>query len=167
MTVPTCWYLLSNAPDNSHGHGDHGAHHSEPHAEKKEEEPKVADVVEEKSEEAAEEKADDKASEKSEESSEAETKEVDTPVTSEDEVEKEGNTVEESKPVEEAPADSKPAEETPAEEAVEEKVCDGLYPNRRSADYVKPTEQNSQSEEKQQSEGTLEAAKAEEIVNPK
>jgi hypothetical protein len=166
VTVPTCWYLLSNAPDNSHGHGDHGAHHSESHAEKKEKEPKVADMVEEKSEEAAEEKADDKASEKSEESSEAETKEVDTPVTSEDEVEKEGNTVE-RKPVEEVPADSKPAEETPAEEAVEEKVCYGLYPNRHSADYVKPTEQNAQSEEKQESEGTPEAAKTEETVNPK
>lgn len=79
VTLPTCWYLLSNAPDTSHGHGDHGEDHGKSHGEEEtEEEP------EEKSEEKDE--ADDKDSEKSEDSdSDGDAKEADTPDTSEDE----------------------------------------------------------------------------------
>lgn len=89
VTVPACWWILSNAPDTSHGHGEHGGHgeeHGEEHKEESEEESKDEPEaeVEEKSDEA--EKADD--SEKSEESdSENEKKDTDTPETSDDEEE--------------------------------------------------------------------------------
>lgn len=86
VTVPTCWYLLSNAPDTSHGHGDHGDDHGKSHGKKEEsEEPK--DEPEEESEGKSEESGeDDKDSEKSEDSDSGdEDKAADTPDTSEDE----------------------------------------------------------------------------------
>jgi hypothetical protein len=78
VTVPSCWYLLQNAPDTSHGHGDHGDHgesHGESHGEEKE------DETEEKSKD--EEKSEDK--EDSESDSDSDSKEADTPDTSDDE----------------------------------------------------------------------------------
>jgi hypothetical protein len=82
VTVPTCWYLLSNAPDTSHGHGDHGDAHGESHGEEHEE-PKESKDEGETSED-AEEKGEE--SDKSEDpDSEDETKDADTPDTSDDE----------------------------------------------------------------------------------
>jgi hypothetical protein len=82
VTVPACWYLLSNAPDTSHGHGDHDDAHGKSHEEEEVEEPKDES---EKSEE-GEEKEDNKDNEKSEDSdSDDEKKEEDTPDTSDDE----------------------------------------------------------------------------------
>jgi hypothetical protein len=80
VTVPTCWYLLSNAPNTSHGHDDHGdshgAAHDEKHEEPKEEEGEKSEDPEGKEEE----------SEKSEDSdSEDEKKDTDTPDNSDDE----------------------------------------------------------------------------------
>jgi hypothetical protein len=96
VTVPSCWYLLSNGPDTSHGHGDHGDSHGKEHEEEHEEESKDEDSEgkseekpEEKSEDKSEEgddKADDGDSEKSEDSdSGEEDKGADTPDISDDE----------------------------------------------------------------------------------
>lgn len=98
VTVPTCWYLLSNAPDTAHGHGDHGDSHGKEHDE---EHAESKDEPEEESKDEGEDKeassdAEDKDSEKSEDSdsSDDEKKEPDTPDTSDDEGddEKGGNT---------------------------------------------------------------------------
>ena len=76
VTVPTCWYLLSNAPDTSHGHDDHGDSHGAAHDENHEEEGGKPEDSEGKEEE----------SEKSEDSdSEDEKKDTDTPDNSDDE----------------------------------------------------------------------------------
>merc|ERR1712072_665219 len=43
VTAPACWWILSNSPDTSHGHGDHGGHgkeHEEEHKDEAEEESK-------------------------------------------------------------------------------------------------------------------------------
>lgn len=91
VTVPTCWYLLSNGPDTSHGHGGHDDGHGESQ-EESEPEQESKDEAEDKSEEKAEESADDKESDKSEDSDDE--KAADTPDTSDDEGEsKDGNTV--------------------------------------------------------------------------
>ena len=74
VTIPSCWYLLSNAPDNSHGHDDHGAAHSESHG--KEDHHEESKEEPEEPEESAE-KSEAKDSEKDEESgSEDEGKDV-------------------------------------------------------------------------------------------
>ena len=85
--MPACWYLLSNAPDTSHGHANHGDDHGKSHGEEEEEtEEQSKDEPEEKSEETADEKGDGEDSEKPADSdSEDEAKEADTPDTSEDE----------------------------------------------------------------------------------
>lgn len=96
VTVPTCWFLISNKPDNSHAHGDHGdshgAHageHEEEEEKSEEEEEKPEEKEDEKpadSEEKTEEKEEPKESDKSEGSdSKDEAKEQDTPATSDDE----------------------------------------------------------------------------------
>jgi len=93
VTVPTCWFLISNAPDNSHGHGGHGDSHGKAHAEEHEEEEKSEE--EEKpeehedkpaeSEEKTEDKEEPKETDKSDESSsDDEAKDQDTPATSDD-----------------------------------------------------------------------------------
>jgi hypothetical protein len=75
VTVPTCWYLLSNAPDTSHGHDDHGDSHGAAHDENHEEEPKEEEGGKPEDPEGKEEE-----SEKSEDSdSEDEKKDTDTP----------------------------------------------------------------------------------------
>jgi hypothetical protein len=90
VTIPSCWYLLSNAPEPAHGHGDHGDSHGKEHEEEHEEEPK--DEPEEESKDEAEDKeasseTEDKDSEKSEDSDSGddEKKESGTPDTSDDE----------------------------------------------------------------------------------
>ena len=81
VTVPTCWYLLSNAPDTSHGHDDHGDSHGAAHDENHEEEPKEEEGGKSEDSEGKEEE-----SEKSEDSdSEDEKKDTDTPDNSDDE----------------------------------------------------------------------------------
>lgn len=90
VTVPACWYLLSNAPKPTHGHGDHGDSHSKEHKDEHEEESK--DESEEESKDESEDKeastdAEDNDSEKSadSDSGDDEKKEADTPDTSDDE----------------------------------------------------------------------------------
>ncbi|CZT41127.1 related to cylicin I [Rhynchosporium secalis] len=103
VTAPACYYILSNAPDTSHGHGDHGAHgdeHDEEHKEESEESDEESkdeskDEPEAKAEEKsddAEEKSEEKSIDKEEESeksvesdSEDDKKDADTPETSDDE----------------------------------------------------------------------------------
>lgn len=78
MTVPACWYLLSNAPDASHGHDDHGGSHGAAHGKEHEEE--------EEGEKAEDAEGKEEESEKYEDSeSEDESKDQETPDTSEDE----------------------------------------------------------------------------------
>jgi len=90
VTVPTCWYLLANGSDTSHGHDDHGEVHGKSHGDEEEAEEESKDVSEEKTEDSSEEKED---SEKSEDSdSEEDEKETDTPDTSDDEEEDEKTT---------------------------------------------------------------------------
>lgn len=92
VTVPTCWFLISNKPESSHGHGGHGdSHgaHAEEHEEeeqKSEEEEKPEEKEDDKpaeSEEKPEEKEEPKKSDESD--SDDETKDQDTPATSDDE----------------------------------------------------------------------------------
>lgn len=69
VTVPTCWYLLSNTPEPAHGHGDHGDSHGEEHEEEHKEESKDEPEEESKDEDKeASSDAEDKDSEKSEDS---------------------------------------------------------------------------------------------------
>ncbi|KAI9051489.1 hypothetical protein LZ554_004535 [Drepanopeziza brunnea f. sp. 'monogermtubi'] len=85
VTIPSCWWILSKAPDASHGHGGHGGEHGEAHGEehKEEAEEEAEDKAEEKSDE-AEAKSDDSG--KSEESDSDDDKdESNTPKTSDDE----------------------------------------------------------------------------------
>jgi len=82
VTVPTCWYLISNAPDTSHGHEDHGGDHgSKSHGEEHvEEEPEVEP-----------EDGNEKGEEDSNKSEDSDSEAADTPDTSDDEAE-DGNT---------------------------------------------------------------------------
>ncbi|KAE8444057.1 hypothetical protein EG329_000925 [Mollisiaceae sp. DMI_Dod_QoI] len=85
VTVPTCWYLLSNAPEAAHGHGhgdSHGKEHGEEHGDEAED-----DSKDEGEDTRASSDAEDKDSEKSEDSdsSDDEKQEADTPDTSDDE----------------------------------------------------------------------------------
>jgi len=89
VTIPTCWWLLSNGPDTSHGHDTHGASHVKSHKhEEEDEEPEAEEdgdkEAEEKSED-GEEKQDEKDSDKSDESDSYGGKDADTPDTSDDE----------------------------------------------------------------------------------
>jgi hypothetical protein len=81
VTVPACWYLVSNAPDTSHGHDDHGDPHGAAHGKKHEDEPKEEDGEGEKSEDT---EGEEEESQKSEDSDDEDNGE-DTPDTSEDE----------------------------------------------------------------------------------
>lgn len=87
--MPTCWWLLSNSPDTSHGHGGHDDGHGKSHDEESEPEDESTDD--------ADGSADDKGSERSEDSDSGDdSKEADTPDTSDDEGEepkKDGNIV--------------------------------------------------------------------------
>jgi len=75
ITIPACWYLLSNAADASHGHGDHGDAHGKSHD--KEEHEEVAKKGEE---------PEQTDGEKSEDSGSDDVKKgEDTPDTSDDE----------------------------------------------------------------------------------
>ncbi|ATZ48524.1 hypothetical protein BCIN_03g07260 [Botrytis cinerea B05.10] len=92
VTVPSCWFLISNKPEPAHSHGGHGDSHAhEEHEEEKEEEVEEKEEdkpaeSEEKTEEKTEDKEEPKESEKTEESdSDDEAKEQDTPATSDDE----------------------------------------------------------------------------------
>lgn len=88
ITVPSCWFILSNSPDTSHGHGGHGGHddsHGKEHEEEAKEESADDAETEEKPDEGAE-KEDD--SDKSEDSDSGDEKEADTPETSDNESEK-------------------------------------------------------------------------------
>lgn len=102
ITIPSCWYLLSNAPEPAHGHGDHGDSHSKEHEEHKEElKEESTDEPETESKDEGDEKevsndAEDKDSEKSQDSDSGddEKKEADTPESSDDEdseVKEDGN----------------------------------------------------------------------------
>jgi hypothetical protein len=83
VTVPSCWYLLQNGPNTSHGHGDHGDEHGKEHGNAHGEE---HDKEESKKES---ESSDDKSSEKGEDSDSGdESKGADTPDTSDDEGDK-------------------------------------------------------------------------------
>jgi len=93
VTVPTCWYLLSNGPDTSHGHDDHGDSHGAAHGEKHDKEPKEEEG--EKSE-GEEEKSDD--AEGKEEDSDDKKNDADTPDTSDDEGEDDGKNTKTSNP---------------------------------------------------------------------
>lgn len=94
VTVPTCWFLISNKPDNTHGHGGHGDSHThaeehEKEEEKSDEEEKPEEKEEDKTaeaEEKTEDKEESKEPEKTDESdSDDGAKEQDTPATSDDE----------------------------------------------------------------------------------
>ncbi|KUJ21728.1 uncharacterized protein LY89DRAFT_694232 [Mollisia scopiformis] len=93
VTIPSCWYLLSNSPDTEHGHGDHGDSHGKEHEEHEEEsEEESKDEPEEESKDEGEDKkasteSEDKDSDKSEDSDSGddEKKAADTPDTSDDE----------------------------------------------------------------------------------
>ena len=79
VTVPTCWYLLQHAPDNSHGHEDHADSHAKSHHDEEGDE-------ESKNEPEETSEGEDKDSEKTEASdSDDESQEGDTPETSDDE----------------------------------------------------------------------------------
>ena len=95
MTVPTCWYLLSNGPDTAHGHDDHGDSHGSAHAEEHEEEPKDEETEGEKSDDAD---GKEEESEKSEDSDSEDDKKDDTPDTSDDEGEDDDNNTKTAKP---------------------------------------------------------------------
>ncbi|QSZ35809.1 hypothetical protein DSL72_006931 [Monilinia vaccinii-corymbosi] len=85
VTIPACWFLISNKQDNSHGHKGHGdshAAHAEEHAEEEKPEEKE-DVEPAESVEKTEEKEEPKQSDESD--SDDETKDQDTPATSDDE----------------------------------------------------------------------------------
>jgi len=109
VTAPTVWYLLQNAPEAPHGHGDHGDSHGKSHGEEAKEESK--DEPEKKSEEEPE-ASDEEKSEDSD--SEGEAKEADTPDTSDDEggedAKKDGNTVKSDGEPDDKASASKPAE---------------------------------------------------------
>ncbi|RAL62279.1 hypothetical protein DID88_004846 [Monilinia fructigena] len=86
VTVPTCWFLISNKPESSHGHGGHGDSHGAHAEEHEEEEEKPEEKKDDKpaeSEEKPEEKEEPKKSDESD--SDDETKDKDTPATSDDE----------------------------------------------------------------------------------
>ncbi len=74
VTLPTCWYLLSNGPETSHGKG---------HKEESTEDEEKSEDDETKSEDSEEEK-NNSAGEEPEESS-SDDKDADTPATSDDE----------------------------------------------------------------------------------
>ncbi|PMD46133.1 hypothetical protein L207DRAFT_507072 [Hyaloscypha variabilis F] len=95
VTVPTCWYLLSNGPDTAHGHDDHGDSHGSAHAEEHEEEPKDEETEGEKSDDAD---GKEEESEKSEDSDSEDDKKDDTPDTSDDEGEDDDNNTKTAKP---------------------------------------------------------------------
>lgn len=87
VTIPSCWLILSNSPDASHGHDGHGGH-NESHGKEHEEEAKEESVDdaegEEKPDEGTEKEED---SEKPSDSDSGDEKEADTPDTSDDESE--------------------------------------------------------------------------------
>ncbi|KAB8299786.1 hypothetical protein EYC80_000038 [Monilinia laxa] len=86
VTVPTCWFLISNKPESSHGHGGHGdghGAHAEEHEEEEEKPEEKEDDKPAESEEKPEEKEEPKKSDESD--SDDETKDQDTPATSDDE----------------------------------------------------------------------------------
>jgi len=90
ITAPACWYILSNSPESSHGHGDHGDGHGKEHEEQHEEEESKDEEPKEESKDEGEEKetssdAEEKDSDKSEDSDSGDEKETDTPDTSDDE----------------------------------------------------------------------------------
>lgn len=96
VTVPTCYYLLQNAPDTSHSHGEHGDDHGKSHGE--EEQPDEEPVEEPAKSEDGESQDEEQDSKKPEESgSDDGDNEADTPDTSDDEGSDEdkqdGNTV--------------------------------------------------------------------------
>ncbi|KAH8668104.1 hypothetical protein BGZ60DRAFT_408600 [Tricladium varicosporioides] len=85
VTVPSCWFILSNAPEGGH-HGDHGAHghSSKEHKEKAK--------PEEEAKEETKDAGDSETSDDAEESDSGdEGKEIDTPDTSDDEGKEETN----------------------------------------------------------------------------
>jgi hypothetical protein len=79
--VPTCWWLLSNGSDASHGHDTHGASHGKSHKDEGEDEEPEA---EEDGDKEAEEKSED-GEEKQDEKESDDGKDADTPDTSDDE----------------------------------------------------------------------------------
>lgn len=99
VTIPACYWILSNAPEPAHGHDDHGDSHGKEHEEEHEEDEEKDESKDEPEEESKEESkdegedkaassdAEDKDSEKSEDSDsdDAEKKGEDTPDTSDDE----------------------------------------------------------------------------------
>lgn len=89
VTAPACWYILSNAPEPAHGHGDHGDSHGKEHEEEHEEESKDEEPKEESKDEGDDKEtssdAEEKDSDKSEDSDSGDEKEADTPDTSDDE----------------------------------------------------------------------------------
>ncbi|TAQ89583.1 hypothetical protein B7494_g2086 [Chlorociboria aeruginascens] len=150
VTVPTCWYILSSTPDNSHGHkghddhaGDHGKLHDDKEGEKNEE----------KSEEESDNK-DGKDSEKSEDSgSEDDTKESETPDTSDDE----GEESDKSKPKDEA---------APVKPAGSQNTQSGKQEGISNTDTHHPSDPDNSPNMSKKAEGT-ETAKAKGTVDPK
>lgn len=113
VTVPSCWYLLQNGPEKSHGHGDHGDAHGKEHGDDHEEE-----------ESQDESKDEDKDSKKSDDSDSGdEGKDADTPDTSDDEGEKD------DKSKDSKAGDGKPKEDKTKDNA---KSKDGNSENNKS-----------------------------------
>jgi len=154
VTVPACWYLLSNAPDTSHGHDDHGDAHGESHGEEHEEAPK--DEGEGEKSDDTEEKGDGSEDEK----------DTDTPDTSEDEGEGDGK----GKPLGEA---ADPRGDDPKDKAATSKPAgsqntqSGKQEGLSNTDTKHSTDITSNPEKSKKGEGVPETGKAKGTVDPK
>jgi len=181
VTVPTCWYLLSNAPDTSHGHDDHGDSHGESHGEEHEEEPKEESKEEGEKSEDAEEKGEE--SEKSEDSdSEDGTKDADTPDTSDDEGEDDSSDAKNTKKTSPdakggikkklesnkgAKAGETGAETSTSKPAGSQNTQSGKQEGLSNTDTKHSTDITNDKSKSKKGEGVPESAKAKGTVDPK
>ncbi|KAH8599745.1 hypothetical protein B0O99DRAFT_610467 [Bisporella sp. PMI_857] len=173
VTIPSCWWLLSNAEDASHGHDDHGDSHGKPHHKEGGEEDEAKDETKDE----ADETEDKKDNSEKPDDSDSEGESRDTPDTSEDEGEsekKDGNKkhLESDKGVKQGQEDDKDEksdndDEPAASKSASDKTTQsGKQEGLTNTDTKRSTDISNNADKSKKTEGGPDSAKLKGTVNP-